>query len=392
VRLDYGQFILGILITWFYSLRGDRPYGRGTGGYRAPELLLEPSSYTNKVDIWALGCILIELATGKKPFREDWNVREYYLSTAALEMSILELPSILQCHFQDMIQELLHKNPQQRPRAAYLLPFFESYPFLHLSVAHIVDEAQSIPSYLVWKRMVENSTPQASTLARLACWYRARRELKAAIQISKHLVNRNPDDKKARRRLKDDYKKLGDWDAAIAGWLDLVADHPSNENIQRELASTCKKKSNIQFEMSVWKQLTATYPSHSNLAIAYTDSVIKAAKGGGDRDGVLGVMKELPIKHPHNVDLCSKLMNSQGSCQFETALVNSRRRIPYSVEYEQLAVIQPGIYARSLDEKDARGITVDILDLHLVCPQFYPLSTVPALKRLTGSNCCPRTI
>jgi ankyrin repeat protein len=26
VRLDYGQFILGILITWFYSLRGDRPY------------------------------------------------------------------------------------------------------------------------------------------------------------------------------------------------------------------------------------------------------------------------------------------------------------------------------------------------------------------------------
>jgi len=38
-------------------------FGRGTPGYRAPELLVQ-DEYDNKVDIWAVGCILHELVTG----------------------------------------------------------------------------------------------------------------------------------------------------------------------------------------------------------------------------------------------------------------------------------------------------------------------------------------
>ena len=47
---------------------------KGTSGYRAPELLEDTGHYNAKVDIWALGCILYELATNKKAFPNDWAV------------------------------------------------------------------------------------------------------------------------------------------------------------------------------------------------------------------------------------------------------------------------------------------------------------------------------
>ena len=53
-------------------------FSHGTPGYRAPELLKESKgSFNNKLDIWAMGCILYELATGKKQFLDDWSVREF---------------------------------------------------------------------------------------------------------------------------------------------------------------------------------------------------------------------------------------------------------------------------------------------------------------------------
>jgi len=42
--------------------------GRGTSGYRAPELLRNQYTYNNKADIWGLGCILYELFSGTKLF------------------------------------------------------------------------------------------------------------------------------------------------------------------------------------------------------------------------------------------------------------------------------------------------------------------------------------
>lgn len=56
-------------------------YARGTPSYRALELLNEHKySYTNKVDIWAMGCILYEILFRVKAFSEDMSVREHYLS------------------------------------------------------------------------------------------------------------------------------------------------------------------------------------------------------------------------------------------------------------------------------------------------------------------------
>jgi serine/threonine protein kinase len=52
-------------------------YGMGTDGYRSPELLSEDPSFTNKSDIWALGCIVFEMVSGVRAFHGDWEILEY---------------------------------------------------------------------------------------------------------------------------------------------------------------------------------------------------------------------------------------------------------------------------------------------------------------------------
>src|SRR5271170_8012881 len=61
-------------------------YSRGTANYRAPELLSEVDPvFTNKVDIWCLGCIIHELATWRLTFRSDWEVQKCYETNIVLD-------------------------------------------------------------------------------------------------------------------------------------------------------------------------------------------------------------------------------------------------------------------------------------------------------------------
>jgi tetratricopeptide (TPR) repeat protein len=59
------------------SLLRPTSLGRGTFGYRAPELLREELGYSKKTDIWSLGCIIYELCTRKPAFVNDFVVREF---------------------------------------------------------------------------------------------------------------------------------------------------------------------------------------------------------------------------------------------------------------------------------------------------------------------------
>jgi serine/threonine protein kinase len=98
---------------------------RGTVGYRAPELLSEEATFTKKVDIWALGCILYELAVGKKVFPFDFDTREYAVAKKMLQISLpSSIDEDIQSPLSNLIREMLRITPKDRPSAEELNKLF----------------------------------------------------------------------------------------------------------------------------------------------------------------------------------------------------------------------------------------------------------------------------
>lgn len=110
---DFGATAIGSASTARRTI-----YSRGTDSYRAPELLSENAKFTNKVDIWDLGCLLFELATSQKAFSEDWSIREYALSKLPLPIPPLPFDKRSNIAVAGLLHKLLLVNPSKRPTAA----------------------------------------------------------------------------------------------------------------------------------------------------------------------------------------------------------------------------------------------------------------------------------
>jgi serine/threonine protein kinase len=83
-------------------------YSKGTCSYRAPELIQldDKGTYTNKVDIWAMGCILYEIVFRSKAFcRSDGGKEE--------GKEKLVHPH-LQIYLLSTLKDLTHPNPGNR--------------------------------------------------------------------------------------------------------------------------------------------------------------------------------------------------------------------------------------------------------------------------------------
>ena len=98
-------------------------YARGSAGYRAPELVRESVEetikYTNKVDMWALGCIFYEVIVLKKLFVNDLAIH-LYSRQADIQHPIAQ--KVIDTHHSlyiifDIIYDLLNEDPSRRPRA-----------------------------------------------------------------------------------------------------------------------------------------------------------------------------------------------------------------------------------------------------------------------------------
>jgi serine/threonine protein kinase len=135
-------------------------HSRGTASYRAPELLGEDAGFTNKVDIWALGCVLHELATGRVAFREDWTVRQYTFSTEPLPISLPSISSFLEHHMSQNILHLLSKKSTDRLGASKVCQIFGSYcKFINLQKRpQDFQDFQWYPTYGEWTQLL-NDTP-----------------------------------------------------------------------------------------------------------------------------------------------------------------------------------------------------------------------------------------
>ena len=100
-------------------------YASGTQGYCAPELLRLGSNskltYTNKVDLWLMDCILCELTTRNKAFESDWAVFEY----CSFQKNISRISdNTFNTHSIEIVTKhlvnMLQINPSDHPSASIL--------------------------------------------------------------------------------------------------------------------------------------------------------------------------------------------------------------------------------------------------------------------------------
>uniref|UniRef100_A0A8C2WG38 mitogen-activated protein kinase n=1 Tax=Cyclopterus lumpus TaxID=8103 RepID=A0A8C2WG38_CYCLU len=66
--LKIGDFGLARIVDPHYSHKGYLSEGLVTKWYCSPRLLLSPNNYTKAIDMWAAGCILAEMLTGRMLF------------------------------------------------------------------------------------------------------------------------------------------------------------------------------------------------------------------------------------------------------------------------------------------------------------------------------------
>jgi len=91
----------------------------GTPYWMAPELI-RGHDYDNKVDIWSLGIVVMEMAEGDPPYMEFPPLRSLFLiSTRGIPE--LKEPSRWSSGFRDFVKLCLRTDPDERPNAETLL-------------------------------------------------------------------------------------------------------------------------------------------------------------------------------------------------------------------------------------------------------------------------------
>ncbi|UJR22105.1 hypothetical protein I4U23_025170 [Adineta vaga] len=103
----------------------------GTLQYMSPDVVLvPPMGYGPEVDIWSVGCTVIEMATGKMPFHKVLNTGALLLKLGS-ERQPPDIPPELSDMIKDFLSKCFEPN-DKRPSAKDLLnhPFFKLRPVL----------------------------------------------------------------------------------------------------------------------------------------------------------------------------------------------------------------------------------------------------------------------
>jgi len=87
----------------------------GTYAYMSPEQICADKQISGKADLYSLGCVIVEMMTGKPPFvgLNFAQIWDQHLHTKPKRMS--ELGIDCPQWFDDLIMQLLEKDPEQRP-------------------------------------------------------------------------------------------------------------------------------------------------------------------------------------------------------------------------------------------------------------------------------------
>ncbi|MCD7448463.1 hypothetical protein HAX54_042597 [Datura stramonium] len=116
---------------------------KGSPYWMAPEVVMNTSGYGLAVDIWSLGCTILEMATSKPPWSQYEGVAAIFKIGNSKDFP--EIPEHLSNDAKSFIRLCLQREPSTRPTASQLL----EHPFVKnqstAKVAHVGVTKESYP-------------------------------------------------------------------------------------------------------------------------------------------------------------------------------------------------------------------------------------------------------
>ncbi|XP_040898232.1 mitogen-activated protein kinase 4 isoform X2 [Toxotes jaculatrix] len=191
--LKIGDFGLARIVDPHYSHKGYLSEGLVTKWYCSPRLLLSPNNYTKAIDMWAAGCILAEMLTGRMLFagaheleqmqlilntvpvlreedRQDLlQVMPSYVSRGwRVKKPFSELLPEMDAQAVDFLERILTFNPMDRltAEAALSHPFLQQYscPEDEPTSSHPFRIEDELEDSLITEQSLSNSNSQASSI------------------------------------------------------------------------------------------------------------------------------------------------------------------------------------------------------------------------------------
>ncbi|CAL4971889.1 unnamed protein product [Urochloa decumbens] len=118
---------------------------KGSPYWMAPEVIKNSSGCNLAVDIWSLGCTVLEMATSKPPWSQYEGIAAMFKIGNSKELP--PIPDHLSEEGKDFIRQCLQRDPSSRPTAVDLLqhPFVRNAPPLEKSAAsHPLEQLTAI--------------------------------------------------------------------------------------------------------------------------------------------------------------------------------------------------------------------------------------------------------
>ncbi|XP_067207497.1 mitogen-activated protein kinase kinase kinase 4 isoform X3 [Linepithema humile] len=122
--LKLGDFGSAVQIKAHTTMPGELQGFVGTQAYMAPEVFMksESSGHGRAVDIWSVGCCIIEMASGRRPWSDYDSNYQIMFKVGMGETPAL--PKNLAAEGIDLVKKCLQHEPKKRPTANSLLAHF----------------------------------------------------------------------------------------------------------------------------------------------------------------------------------------------------------------------------------------------------------------------------
>ncbi|GMI89538.1 hypothetical protein HRI_002623100 [Hibiscus trionum] len=141
---------------------------KGSPYWVAPEVIMNTNGYSLAVDIWSLGCTVLEMATSKPPWSQYEGVAAIF--KIANGKGFPEIPNNLSKDARNFIELCLQRDPITRPTALQLLqhPFIQDQSLVEPTKFNLADSTPDRTRMSTYGR--DNRTQQTSRRPSKGSW------------------------------------------------------------------------------------------------------------------------------------------------------------------------------------------------------------------------------